>query len=111
MIGGAGSDTFVFSTALGAGNVDRITDFSAADDTIHLSKGVFTALSGGTLAASVFKDLSVSGATVDADDRILYNKTTGTLSYDADGSGSGAAVQFTIVDTKVTLTYVDFLVA
>ena len=110
LYGLSGQDTFVFDTALGSGNVDRIADFSAADDSIQLSKAIFTALSGGTLAEEAFKDLSVSGATVDADDRILYNKTTGALSYDADGSGSKAAVQFAIVDTKVTLTNADFFV-
>ncbi|WP_286158972.1 calcium-binding protein [Methylobacterium sp. Leaf456] len=111
LTGGRGADTFVFSTALGAGNVDRITDFSAADDTIQLSKGIFAALSAGTLAALAFKDLSVAGAKVDADDRILYNKTTGALSYDADGSGSKVAVQFATIDTKVALTHADFLIA
>ncbi|WP_342149507.1 hypothetical protein [Methylorubrum sp. SB2] len=110
--GGAGKDTFVFATMLGAGNVDRITDFSVADDTIQLSKGIFTALSAGTtLAAGAFKDLSVAGAMVDADDRILYNKATGALSYDSDGSGAKAAVQFATIDTKAVLTHADFLLA
>ncbi|KQT50104.1 hypothetical protein ASG52_08555 [Methylobacterium sp. Leaf456] len=111
LTGLAGKDTFVFSTALGAGNVDRITDFSAADDTIQLSKSIVTALSAGTLAEGAFKELSVAGAKVDGDDRILYNKTTGALSYDADGSGSKAAVQFAVIDTNVALTHADFLVA
>ncbi|KQT55411.1 hypothetical protein ASG52_24725 [Methylobacterium sp. Leaf456] len=111
LTGLSGKDTFVFATALGAGNVDRITDFSAADDTIQLSKSIFTALSGGTLAASAFKDLSVAGAKIDADDRILYNKTTGALSYDSDGNGSKAAVQFATIDTKVALTAADFFAA
>jgi Ca2+-binding RTX toxin-like protein len=110
LIGLAGKDTFVFSTALGAANVDHLTDFSAVDDTIQLSKSIFTALSAGALAATAFKDLSVAGAKVDADDRILYSKTTGALSYDADGNGSKAAVQFAIIDTKVALTHADFLV-
>ncbi|KQT56099.1 hypothetical protein ASG52_24590 [Methylobacterium sp. Leaf456] len=108
--GGAGKDNFVFKTALGASNVDTLVGFSTADDTIQLSKGIFTALSAGTLAATGFKDLSVAGAKVDADDRILYNKTTGALSYDADGSGSKAMVQFASIDTKVALTAADFFV-
>lgn len=110
LIGLGGRDTFAFSTALGSFNVDHLSDFSAIDDTIQLSKGIFTALSAGTLVASAFKDLSVAGAKIDANDRILYNKTTGALYYDADGNGSKAAVQFTVIDTKVALTHTDFFV-
>ena len=51
-----------------------------------------------------------TNATVDADDRILYDKATGALSYDADGSGAQAAVQFAVIDTKVALTGADFFV-
>ena len=105
-----GKDTFVFNTALSSGNVDHLGDFSAADDTIKLAKSIFTAISTGTLAEGAFKDLSVAGAIVDANDRILYDKATGALSYDADGSGATAAVQFAIVDTKATLTASDFLI-
>ena len=114
LTGGAGADTFVFKTALSTANIDHVTDFVASTatvhDTIQLAKSVFTALSAGTLAATAFKDLSVAGAKLDADDRILYNKTTGALSYDADGSGTKAAVQFAVIDTKVALTAADFFV-
>ncbi|KQT61510.1 hypothetical protein ASG52_01070 [Methylobacterium sp. Leaf456] len=112
LTGGSGkvADTFVFSTALGTGNVDRITDYSAADDTIQLSKAIFTALSGGALASSAFKDLSAVDAKVDADDRILYDKAMGALFYDADGSGSKAAVQFAILDNKAAIAAADFFV-
>ena len=67
----------------------------------------------GDLAAA-FKDLGVTGAKVDADDRIIYDRGTGALSYDADGSGIAAkAVQFAVIDNhdKVALTHLDFLVA
>ncbi len=42
--GGSGKDYFVFSAALGAGNLDSIADFSAAADAIRLDKAVFAAL-------------------------------------------------------------------
>ena len=110
LYGLSGRDTFVFDTALGSGNVDRIADFSGPDDTIQLARSIFTALSSGTLSSGAFKDLSVAGASVDANDRILYDKGTGALSYDADGSGATAAIRFAIVDTKATLTASDFFV-
>ncbi|KQT53562.1 hypothetical protein ASG52_05450 [Methylobacterium sp. Leaf456] len=110
LAGLGGSDTFVFSTALAATNVDRLSDFSATDDTMQLSRSVFSVLAAGSLDAAAFKDLSVSGATVDADDRILYDKATGALSYDADGNGSKAAVQFAVLDNKAALTAADFFV-
>ncbi|WP_419953141.1 hypothetical protein [Methylobacterium sp.] len=112
LYGRAGNDTFVFSTALGSSNIDRLTDFAAADDTIQLARDVFSALSAGDLASSAFKDLGNTGAVVDSNDRILYNHDTGALSYDADGSGTAkTAIQFAVIDTKVTLTHADFLVA
>jgi Ca2+-binding RTX toxin-like protein len=44
LTGGAGRDSFVFNAALGAANVDTITDFSVADDTIRLDDSIFGAL-------------------------------------------------------------------
>ena len=108
--GGAGADTFVFSTALGPDNVDHIVDF-ATEDTIRLAKSIFSALAPGALSASAFKDLGAAGAVVDADDRIVYDHRTGVLAYDADGSGKGAAVAFAILDNKAALTHADILVA
>ncbi len=38
LTGGAGADAFVFNAAPGAGQVDRVADFVAADDTIWLDR-------------------------------------------------------------------------
>lgn len=108
--GGAGLDTFVLDAA-GVGNDDRISGFVVADDTIELSKAVFTALPGGigtTLSAANFR---VGTAAVDADDYIVYNTANGQLSYDADGSGAGAAVTIaTLVGVTGTVTAADFVI-
>jgi Ca2+-binding RTX toxin-like protein len=110
MSGGAGQDRFVFDSTLGADNVDVIQDFNVIDDTILLDGAVFEELvTPGVLSAEAFV-ISRTGA-FDGNDRIIYNDSTGALYYDADGSGSGAAIQFatlTIVGTLTTLTHADF---
>ena len=46
----------------------------------------------------------------DANDRILYDTTTGRLSYDADGNGAGAAVAFATLFGSPSLAATDILV-
>ncbi|WP_269780316.1 S8 family serine peptidase [Methylobacterium sp. Leaf118] len=107
LTGRGGADTFVFANALGTNNVDRITDF-ASEDTIRLSKSIFTALAPGDLGPTSFKNISMG--TADADDRILYKQSTGELFYDADGAGGSAMVKFAVLDNKVALTAADFFI-
>ena len=47
---------------------------------------------------------------MDSDDYLVFNSTNRTLSYDADGSGSGAAVAFAVLTGVNTLRYDDILV-
>ena len=107
LTGGAGADGFYFDTALSAsGNVDAILDFSVADDTIFLRRGVFSGIAAdGTLASGAFAQ---GTAAQDADDRIVYDSATGNIWYDADGSGAGAAVLFATVAAGTALTHLDF---
>jgi Ca2+-binding RTX toxin-like protein len=115
LTGGDGADQFVFNTALNArSNMDTITDFESGTDTIGLENSVMTALglTAGTLTMEQFYSSSTAVKGNDADDRIVYNTTTGALFYDADGSGSGAAIQIALMGmtTHPTLTYQDFLI-
>ena len=107
--GGLGIDVFRFDSALTSG-FDTINDFTPADDTIQLENAIFTKLTlVGTLAAARF----VNGtAALDANDNVIYNPSTGVVSYDADGSGVGAAVQIALlgVTTHPALTAADFVV-
>lgn len=107
LTGGAGRDSFGFDGAPGIGNVDRITDFSVADDSIHLAQAAFGAITPGPLSAGAFV---LGRVAMDAEDRILYDAASGDLFYDADGSGSGAAVQFAVLAPGLALTSADVLV-
>ena len=88
LTGGGGADTFAFTTAPN-GTVDRITDFASGTDKLAFAQSAFSALAPGELSAAAFVQAAAAFA---ADQRIIYNQTTGLLSYDADGNGSGAAV-------------------
>jgi Ca2+-binding RTX toxin-like protein len=105
--GGNGSDWFIFSSSsVTAGGVDRITDFDSAADWIDL--GVeFAALTNGTLRADEFR---LGARAADWNDRIIYNKSTGELFYDADGNGAGAQVKFAQFTPNTSLANWDFFV-
>jgi trimeric autotransporter adhesin len=109
LTGGGGNDNFIFNTTLGTGNIDRITDFNRAQDTIRLEGGIFTNTLNGALAASAFVR-NASGNAADGSDRIIYETDTGRLFFDADGNGGAAKVQFAILATGLGLTSADFFV-
>jgi VCBS repeat-containing protein len=98
LTGGTGADRFVFNTALNAlTNKDTVADFSHAQaDKIVLDHAIFAALPVGAL----------SGADFTA--HIVYVGTA--LSYDADGPGGAAAVQFATLTGSPALVAGDFLV-
>jgi serralysin len=103
---------FIFNTAI-ANNVDTILDFVKGTDKIQLSKTVFTNLGEpGTLNTNAFWSAAGAVSGHDADDRVVYNSTTGALYYDADGNGAGGAVQIAILGTSShpTVAYTDFAV-
>jgi serralysin len=119
--GGAGIDTFVFSSDLDVAGVDRITDFnSKAGEKIMLNAYAFMALEvgakipvdpgardSGPLAASNFW---IGKSAKDADDRLVYDKATGALYYDADGNGAGEAIQFAQFKAGTALSADCFLI-
>lgn len=107
MWGGSGADWFLFDTALGAGNVDQLKDFSSAEgDMIILNRNVFSALGIGVLSGSAFK----VGAATSTSHKILYNAYTGDLSYDVDGWGAAAAVKIATLNPGTALGASNFFV-
>ncbi len=110
LTGGEGEDAFRFSTELGNGNVDWIKDFKVIDDTILLDNLVFESVGAdGALALGAFYG-SAAGVAHDADDRIIYDTDSGVLSYDADGAGVVAAIQYARLSTNLRLSAADFII-
>ncbi len=103
--GGNGADTFRFDTALGPGNIDSITDFASGSDVIELDRSVFAAIAPGALAAAAFETGTSATST---DTRIVYDPATGSIYYDADGSGAGDQVLFAVLSPGAALTAGDF---
>jgi len=94
LLGGKGKDIFVFDTKLATRTeVDRVRDFVVRDDTVWLDNAVMKGIGKGTPAKPVklTSDAFHPGAAVeDREDRIIYDKGTGKLCYDA---GAKAQVQ------------------
>lgn len=88
--GGSGRDFFLFNSAPDG---DTITDFARTEgDKVLLSRAVFTGFDArGALSPDAFHSAAGAVAALDANDRIIYNTTTGALWYDADGTGHAAA--------------------
>ena len=107
LTGNGGADRFVFNAPLNATtNVDKVTDFKTAEgDKLVLSALMFDGLSaGGTVL------LETGDAATTASPTVLYNATTGMLSYDKDGNGAAAAVNFAELQGAPTLSSTDFVI-
>jgi serralysin len=104
-------------------NVDKITDFSARYDSIWLSDSIFKSSdlkkigkgrsedNPGKLKAGFFKSFDKKHPLAqDKNDYVLYNKSTGALSYDADGSGKSVAIQIASLSKNLKLTAKDFFI-
>jgi serralysin len=108
LVGGTEKDVFVFDKKLSVkSNLDYVQDFVPKDDTIHLSKTIFSKISRGTLSSKAFV---VGDHFKDKDDRILYLKSAGALFYDPDGSGPAKAIQFANISQKLPITHKDFFI-
>jgi Ca2+-binding RTX toxin-like protein len=109
--GGTEGDHFVFGE-FGSANADRISDWSPGSDEIHLDDAAFAAIgAAGAFAAGDARFwASSSGAAHDANDRILFNTTSGGLYYDADGNGAGTAQLIATVQSGASVAAGDIVV-
>jgi Ca2+-binding RTX toxin-like protein len=92
--------------------VDKILDFKSKDDSIYLDDAIFTKLGRGSATGVKFKsDMFVeNNKAKDREDRIVYDKKTGSLYYDQDGTGSKAQVKIATLTNKEKLFFHDFFV-
>ena len=108
LFGAAGRDKYLFDTTP-FGTVDRINGFIAVDDTIWVENTIFSSFEPGSIeSGNLARGPGVVAS--DADDFLLYNTTTGALSYDADADGAGAAIQFASLGGIPSLSAFDFLI-
>jgi serralysin len=90
LTGEAGKDKFFFDNPLDG--IDTITDFVVVDDVIYVEKvGFVGGLSKGFITADQFQ---IGASAQDSSDRFIYNQSTGALSFDSDGVGGVAQIQF-----------------
>lgn len=117
--GDAGRDTFIFNTRLGSStsdrkvNFDMIVNYSVRDDSIWLDNAIFRKLGSGSSANPTKLDAEFFNAgnrSKDQNDYVLYNKKTGVLSYDSDGSGSRKPVEFAQLKKGLALSHNDLFV-
>ncbi len=136
LTGGAGMDTFVFDTPVKKGHFDQITDFKSADDTIQISLAALKSFKVKVAKQEVYDDLMGTkagkkkatfsldkvfekgklekkffsvGKAKNSDDFITYDKKTGFVYLDVDGSGKGKGFAIAKLKAGTTVTADDFV--
>lgn len=127
LTGGSGKDVFVFGkvhemvvtgasdtvqtyvdTAFNLTGVDTITDFSRGNDKLELNTDQYSSLTGGISSGNI--KVGAGATAADANDYLIFDTTTHTLKYDADGNGAGASVDIAILNGISTLSTSDFVI-
>ncbi|MBB3020528.1 hypothetical protein FHR70_003614 [Microvirga lupini] len=119
LFGEAGRDIFVFNTKLGTSVSDRrvafdtVVDYSVRADSIWLDNAIFRKLGPGSASKPHKLDADFfngGNRPKDSDDYINYNRKTGILSYDPDGSGPRKAMEFAQFKKGLALNHHEFFV-
>jgi Ca2+-binding RTX toxin-like protein len=105
---GADFDTFLFSSK--SEGIDTLTDFNVNQDIIQVSGANFGGglVAGENISAS---QLSFSLGAVTATTRFIFDKPTGKLYFDIDGSGSNAYIQLASLTANLGFTEDNIFVA
>ena len=103
--GGEGDDIFHFFVPMGA---DKVKDFSVKDDLVSLDPSLFDSVPVGPLADIYFH---VGKTAKTPDHHVIYNRKTGGLFVDDDGSGIQAQVQVAILPDHLKMKADNIFVA
>jgi Ca2+-binding RTX toxin-like protein len=110
--GGSGQDVFVFRE-FGAANADAVSAYDSSWDKLQLDHNAMAALgASGTFASGDARFFAGAGAGGghDADDRVVFNSSTGQLYYDDNGSGAHAAQLLATFQTGAVVAATDISV-
>jgi predicted extracellular nuclease len=109
LFGGAGNDRFVFNNS--TDGIDRIGDFVVGEDRIDIvSAGFGGAGVVGNVGVLDAGKLFIGSAASSTSDRFIYDQTSGSLFFDADGAGGGAQVRLAQFVGNPNLTNTSFAV-
>ncbi len=112
--GGHGKDAFVFDTRPHSRSVDKILDYRVRDDSIWLENAVFKGIGRGGTTDKPLKLQSKyfwkGSEAHDANDRIIYDPTSGALYYDRDGNGAAVQVKFAQLKKGLAINHHEFFV-
>jgi Ca2+-binding RTX toxin-like protein len=107
--GGWGADVFIIDRYSTSGDADTIKDFVSGVDRIGLSGNVFASLSGVAGQSVGASDFIFGDQALNADQNLIYDRSTGNLFYDLDGKGGEAQVLLATFTTRPDLVVTDFL--
>jgi len=109
--GGDGADHFIFNKISSNKTAYTILDFATTVDKLEFAKTAFLGLDPlEQIPEALLWVSSTDTAAHDADDRIIYNTTTGALFYDPDGLNGDAALQIATLSTRPPISYADIII-
>jgi Ca2+-binding RTX toxin-like protein len=101
----AGVDRIHFDTAPVQGEADQIRYFQAGQDKIVIDSKLFGIAPGSATQSW----LALGSKALDADDRVIYDRSKGMLWFDADGAGGKDPILIATLTNKPTLSAADFI--
>ena len=104
LTGGSGSDNFRLTATE---RFVEIEDFVSRTDTIQIDATTMPALGASGRLSDNDERFHAGATAAEADDRVIWNGSTGQLWYDADGSGAGLAQEIATLQSGAMVVAAD----